>query len=325
VVATSSEDGTVKFWDIIEGKSSRAGTRTTAGCGPSPLPRMGTSSPATRPPGAPLGRGKASRQAIRAAHGHRDAGILRGRQDHRVGLERARPRLDARWEKGRELDSNPPTIAQRIDAANSRPRHPAVAAGEGAGCLHPGRRDLPTRASNWRYGLGALVYKKSALAAAQSRIPPCRARWPRPGERFKNGRRRRIALRGDGTIAWAATGKSVIEGVAAQRSRPGSSPRIAGRAAADALAGAIGLAVTQHQCASMAPGIAAQARSNLTAAVALKAAGSTLASMQAAGNKTGDEIKAATLDLLKWRAEAARLSTDAQYASRKADAKPAGN
>jgi hypothetical protein len=46
-----------------------------------------------------------------------------------------------------------------------------------------------------------------------------------------------------------------------------------------------------------------------------------LAAAQAAEEQTVGEIKRDNLDLVKWRAAAARLTADPQYASRKMDVK----
>ena len=328
VVATSSEDGTVKFWDIIEGKELKSWHAHDGGV----------------------------RSVAFTADGH----ILTSGRDHLVRLwdgggnpvRQFEPLTDiamqassaggkiiaSDWnglvrvwtpdgKRAGELDSNPPTIAQRIDAANSRLATLRSLQARVQGASTQAAVSLPTARKQLADGLGALVYKKSALAAAQSRIPPLQSQVAAARGAIQKWQAETNRLSAAmGPIAWAATANPLIEGVAASTFEAWQLAAGSLAAQQQTLSQAqSALAVTQHQCASMAPGIAAQARSNLTAAVALKAAGSTLASMQAAGNKTGDEIKAATLDLLKWRAEAARLSTDAQYASRKADAKPAGN
>jgi hypothetical protein len=81
------------------------------------------------------------------------------------------------------------------------------------------------------------------------------------------------------------------------------------------------LASARDRCAALARDADARSRSNTAAAAGVKSAEAALAAAQSAEDKTAGEIKAANLDLLKWRTAAARLTADPQYASRKIETK----
>jgi hypothetical protein len=81
------------------------------------------------------------------------------------------------------------------------------------------------------------------------------------------------------------------------------------------------LATTRDQCAALSREIDARVHSNSEAAAGAKAAETALATAQSSEDKIAGDIKTANLDLLKWRAAAARVASDPQYVSRKADPK----
>jgi len=81
------------------------------------------------------------------------------------------------------------------------------------------------------------------------------------------------------------------------------------------------VAAARSQCAAASGEVNDRSRSSAALGAGAKSAAAALAAAQAAEEQTVGEIKRDNLDLVKWRAAAARLTADPQYASRKADVK----
>ena len=324
LVATSSEDGTVKFWDIVEGKQIKSwrahegGARSIAftsdghivTCGRDRLVRLWDAGGTQIKQFGPL-----SDIAMQAAF----AGGKIIAADWN-GLVRV-------WtpdgKKAGDLDSNPPTIAQRIDALNKRLADlPALeakiqeAGTRAADALAAAR----TKADDGAAALGA---GKAALAAEQSLIAPL--------EKQAAGAAAPIQKAGEeATRLDAAAGEIASVSAANPLIEPALCPALISRAfAAKTLASQTAallqtqsaLASTRNRCAALARQTDAWGRSSIAAATAAKYAETALSRAQTAGDKTAGEIKAANLDLLKWRTAAARLTSGPQYAAGKTDPK----
>jgi len=264
LAATSSEDGTVKLWDLAEAKQLKSwqahpgGVRSIAftpdgrilTCGRDRLVRLWDASGTMVRQYSPLS--DVAMQAVPAG-GKIIAADWRGLvrvwtpEGKRVG----------------DLDSNPPTIAQRIDAVN---KLLALLQGRQAAAL-----DASTRASG-------------ALAAAR---------------------------------------KQASAGAAIQQSQA-EIARLAALAREAALASAADPLLDAGASSALAlRAIAVQSLSarQTAGAAAVKSAQAALAAAQSTASKLAFQIKAANLDLLKWRTAADRLATDPQYASWKAATK----
>jgi WD40 repeat protein len=318
IVATSSEDGNVKFWDIVEGKEIKSWHAQDGG--------------------------------VRSIAFTNDGHIVTSGRDHLVRLwdtggnlvKQFDPLSDiamgaaaaggkiiaADWNglvrvwtpDGKiagDLDSNPPTLAERIDAANRRlaglqpiqaNTHAAVK--RAADALAAAQKQLLAAAA-------ALQAKKSLLATAQARIAPLDKQSAAAAAAIQQAQ-------GAATRLSAAAREIAFASSANPLLRPAALWALAARAAAleavatgtTALAQAkSALAATHDQCDALGREIGALARSD-DAATGVKSAQAALAAAQSAAGKTDGDVKAATLDLAKWRSAAARLTSAAQYASK---------
>jgi chromosome segregation ATPase len=222
-----------------------------------------------------------------------------------------------------DLDSNPPTIAQRIDALNKRLADlNAVAAKRQDACA---RADAALAAARKQAAeaQAALEAKKSALAAAQSRLGVLRkqcADAPAAIQKAQQESTRLSLLSSE--IACASAANPLLS--------PASSAALASRAlAGQALAAQkarlaqsqAALAATRIQCAAFPGDIRARAASGAALTAAVRSAAEALSAATFARDNTAAQINAARLGLAKWQAAAARLPPNPQYASRKTDAK----
>jgi WD40 repeat protein len=323
-VATSSEDGTVKFWDIVEGKEIKSWHAHDGGV----------------------------RSVAFTADGH----ILTSGRDRLVRLwdingnavKQFDPLNDiamqaafaggkiiaADWSgvvrvwtpdgtRAGELDSNPPTIAQRIDALNKRLADLDAIAVK--------RRDARTRAEA---ALGAarnqaaeahaeLDAKKTALAAGQNELGVLQKQCAEAPAAIQKARQvfARLSLVSS-EIACASTLDPLLDPAAtsALTSRALAGQALAAQNARLAQSQAA-LASMRNQCATLTGDIRARAASNAALAAAVKSTADSLAAATAAQDKTAAQINAARLGLAKWQAAAARLTANPEYAFRKTDAK----
>ena len=320
LIATASEDGTVKFWDIIEGKETKSwhahdgGVRSIAftsdgrilTSGRDRLVRLWDAGGNSIKQFDPL-----SDMAMQAAY----AGGKVIAADW-SGLVRV-------WtpdgKTAGDLDSNPPTIAQRLDAVNKRlaglqplKARTGDASRQAADALAAARKKAAD-------GAAALDAKKAAFAAANAKITPL--------EKESAGAAAAIQKDQDDLkrLSPAAEQMAVVAAVTPLL-EPAACSALAARGLAAqslaaqkaALAQAVSaLGAARNQCAALSRDIEAQGRSNTAATAGIKAAETALAAAQSADQKTAGELNTANLELLKWRAASGRLAATPEYASRK--------
>jgi hypothetical protein len=318
-VATSSEDGTVKFWDIVEGKEIKSWHAHDGGV----------------------------RSVAFTADGH----ILTSGRDHLVRLwdingnqvrqfdplpdiaMQAAPAggriIAADWSgvvrvwnpdgtKAGDLDSNPPTIAQRIDGLNKSLVELGVLEGTKRGACGHAAAALAAARDRAADGHAALDFRKSELTAAQGRLAGLQKQIADAGAAIQKARQETIRLGAiAGELACASGGIPLIE--------PEVSSALATRALAEqSLTGQeAALARTQftadctrNECADITADIHKRAAANAVLAAGVKSAANALAAAEAAQTKTDADIKYTNLALIKWRAAAARLASTPEYASK---------
>jgi mono/diheme cytochrome c family protein len=324
VVATSSEDGDVKFWDMVEGKQLKSWHAHDGG--------------------------------VRSVAFTQDGQIVTSGRDHLVRLWNANggmvkqfdPLADiamqadaaggkiiaADWtglvrvwtpdgKRAGDLDSNPPTLVQRVDLANKRladlaPLQARVENGVKqavAGVAAAEKRAADTMA--------ALAGKRSEMGDIDKRIIALQGEQAADTgaiQKTKNDEDRLTAECGQ--LAWCAAADPVLEGAAypAFVSREVAHGTLTEQRKTLQQTQA-GLAQAQQRRGALGGEMDALGRANAAAAAGVKAAESTLAAMKAAEAKTADQVKAANSELVKWRSAANRLNTGPQYALRKTDGK----
>jgi WD40 repeat protein len=323
-VATSSEDGTVKFWDIVEGKQIKSwkahpgGVRSVAftadghilTSGRDRLVRIWDASGNSVKQFDPLSdiamQATAAGGKIIAADW---TGLVRvwTEDGNRVG----------------DLDSNPPTIAGRIDALNKRladlqTLQPKLqqARAHAADALAAARKNAGATTATLNTVLPPLTAAEAQMALLQTQVD--------------------TATTGIENSRQQATGFGIIAGQLADASianpllQPSvfSALALRGLAAQTLVAQKAALAKTQAaipaaraQFMSLAAAFTARDRAASTPLAAVKSATDALASAQSAEDNAAAEIKSGNLDLIKWRAAEAHLATDLQYAAQKTDPK----
>jgi len=323
-VATSSEDGTVKFWDIVEGKAIRSW--------------------------------KAHPQGVRSMAFTADGHVLTSGRDRLVRLWDANgnmvkqfdPLSDiamqatatggkiiaADWtglvrvwtQDGRragDLDSNPPTIAQRIDALDKRladlqtfqPQAQA-ARDQALAALAAARK----RAADTAATVNAA---KAALAAGQAKLAVLQKQLATDMAGIRSAQEQ---IAGFGLIAGelnsASGANPMIEPpvFSALASRTLAVQSLASQKAALAQTEA-GMPAIRNQCAALAADLASKTGAAAPFENAVKSASAAFTAAQATVDKDTREAKSDAIDLNKWRAAAAQLNANPQYAAEKADQK----
>ena len=324
LVATSSEDGTVKFWDIIEGKQIKSWLACPAG--------------------------------VRSVAFTPDGHIVTSDRDHLVRLWSAtgapvktfEPLNDiamqaccaggkiiaADWsglvrvytqegKRAGDLDSNPPTIAQRIDYLNQRiadlpaiqARTQAEAAAASA-ALAAARDRVASR-------IHSLYAKQGALAAAQKRLPSLQKQVSILTAAIQKSRQDKARVEAammplacasalnpllQPKLVYNFTVRSLIARSLANQTTTLARARTAINSA-------------RFQCDALPGQISALIRSNPAAAAAVKRLAMTFSAAQAAAAQAMAESQWDRARLAKWQAAATRLASDPQYASLKAGSK----
>ena len=312
LVATSSEDGTVKFWDINEGKETKSWTAHAGGVRSIAFTSEGQILTSGRDHLVRLwdAGGSQVRQFEPLSDIAMQAAFAGGKivATDWSGLVRL---WTADGKRAGDLDSNPPTISQRIDAVNKRladlqSRQAATedARKQAAEALDAARKRATDAAS-------ALDSQTAALASAQSRIAPLDQQSAAAAAAVQKALEETARLDAAAEeFAWASAANPLLQPalVSALASRS-----LAGQTLAKQKTGLeqtqAALASAHDQCAVMGRQIDAHRRSNAAAAAGVKSAESALASAQSAEGKAAGEIKEANLDLLDWRAAAARLAS----------------
>jgi hypothetical protein len=320
IVATSSEDGTVKFWDIVEGKEIKSWHAHN----------NGVRSVAFTEDGHIVTSGRDRLVKIWDVNG---AQVRKFDPLDDIAMEATTAGgkiIAADWtglvrvwtQDGRragDLDSNPPTIAQRIDALNQslatlQSLEPKLNAArdQAAANLAAARKSAAD-------GAAAFNAAKAALAAAQAQFLIVKKQAADAATAVHDTREQ---INGFGIIgrdlACASAANPLIEPAifATLGSQAMVQQSLVTENAALSHAGSAASAA-QAQCAALAARVNLQNHSVGSLASALKSAQKALLAAQSAYDKTAAGIKSGAQELVKWRAAAARLASDPQYASRK--------
>ncbi len=323
-VATSSEDGTVKFWDIVEGKEIKSWHAHDGG----------VRSVAFTPDGHILTSGRdrfvrlwnISGSMVKQFDPLNDIAMQAAPAGGKI--------IAADWTgavrvwkpngvRVGELDSNPPTIAQRIDALDKHladlealEAAPPVALEHATALLAAARKQAAD-------GAAALARAKAALASAQTRLGSLQNQAAAAGAAIEKARQQSPGLA-------LLTGNLAIASAANPFLGPAVSSALSSSAVARQTLAALKARLLQiqaasasarNQCAALPAQIRARAAFNIALAAHVQSAAKALATEQAAAANTITQLNNTRLDLIKWQAAAARLPSDPQYASRKADAK----
>jgi hypothetical protein len=323
-VATSSEDGTVKFWDIVEGKELKSWQAHDGG--------------------------------VRSIAFTADGNVLTSGRDHLVrlwGLDgkqlwQSEPLSDiamqavaaggkviaADWNgqvkvwnadhsPGGELDSNPPTIAQRIDTLNTNLASLDAAASKEKADADHARQMLAAAQKRVADAAAAFTASKGALDAARGRLDSAKTQGAEADAAIYHMRSATKHLRAAATdLAVASEVDPLIRPVALSVGVCGSfteeSLAIQEAQFAPTLAE---LAAAYGACTAEKADADAKANAREALEAALRAAQAAVASAQAAEDKTAAQIKVANRDLVFWRTAEAQAHSDPEYASRKTDGK----
>jgi hypothetical protein len=319
-VATSSEDGTVKFWDIVEGKEIKSWHAHEGGV----------------------------RSVAFTADGH----ILTSGRDHLVRLwdvsgntikqfptlndiaMQAAPAggkiIAADWSglvrvwkpdgtPVGDLDSNPPTIAQRIDALNKRLADLQSIAVKRQNARTRAEAALAAARQQAADGAVALGTRKAEFADEKARLAALQKQAAQAATAIQNARQETARLDTlAGEIAFAFAANPLLQ--------PEAESTLASHALAEQSLSRHESALGQTQysatiatteCADTTAEIRKCAASNTALAGAVKSASDAVAAAAAAQDKTAAQINGARLSLAKWQAAAAHLPSNPQYASRK--------
>ncbi len=210
-----------------------------------------------------------------------------------------------------DLDSNPPSVEQQLDAANKRVAA-LLAAQQQA--RDAGKRAAAALAAALEDASGAataLNASKAALTDAQNRLSALEKQ----------------SAAGNGTIQKtsgldAAAGQMACASAANPLLEPALVSTLATQAAESQPAVAQStLAAARARCAALARQVDAGTHARDAAEAGVKSTETALATAQAAEEKSGGGMNAANADLLKWRAAASRLASAPQLALRKTDSK----
>jgi len=320
IVATSSEDGTVKFWDIVEGKEIKSwhahngGVRSVAftadghlvTSGRDRLVRLWDVNGAQIKKYDPLD--DIAMQAT-AAGGKIIAADWTGLV--RVWAQDGTRRGD--------LESNPPTIAQRIDALNKRLTDLQTLLPKTDESRTQAAAALVAARANAAEGVAALNASKAAANAAQARLADLQKQSADGAVAIKNLQEQ---VTGFGIlarkIACASTANPLLEPAifSTLASRYSTAQTLDAQNAAQARMQSA-ITAAQAQCSGLANEVNTRALSSAALADAAKSAQRASDAAQSTEGNTASEIKADNSELIKWRAAASRLASNPQYASEK--------
>jgi hypothetical protein len=322
IVATSSEDGTVKFWDIVEGKQLKSWHAHNGG----------VRSVAFTPDGHIVTSGRDRLVRLWDVNGNQikkydpldDIAMQATAAGGKIiaadwtGLVRVWTQDGVR--RG-ELESNPPTIAQRIDALNKRLGDLKTLVPKADQSRTQATAALAAARGKAADGVAALSASKAAANAAQARMALLRKQLADTSVAIKNLQQQ---VTGFGIlarqIACASAANPVLE--------PGIFSTLASRYHAvqslDAQNAALvqsqsAVTVAQAQCAGLVNEVNVWAHSSAALADGVKSAQKVLDAAQSSEGAAVAEIKTDNSELIKWRAAAAKLASNPQYASEKTD------
>ena len=322
IVATSSEDGTVKFWDIVEGKQLKSWHAHNGG----------VRSVAFTPDGHIVTSGRDRLVRLWDVNGNQikkydpldDIAMQATAAGGKIiaadwtGLVRVWTQDGVR--RG-ELESNPPTISQRIDALNKRLGDLQTLVPKADQSRTQATAALAAARGKAADGVAALSASKAAANAAQARMALLRKQSADTSVAIKNLQQQ---VTGFGIlarqIACASAANPVLE--------PGIFSTLASRYHAvqslDAQNAALvqlesAITAAQAQCAGLVNEVNVWAHSSAALADGVKSAQKVLDAAQSSEGAAVAEIKTDNSELIKWRAAAAKLASNPQYASEKTD------
>jgi len=299
LVATSSEDGAVKFWDIEEGKETKSWHAHNGG----------VRSIAFTPDGRILTSGRdhlvklwdPSGNLIKQFDPLGDIAMQAAAAGGKIiasdwtGLVRV-------WtpdgSRAGDLDSNPPTIAQRIDASNKRLAALQPLQSQARDACARATADLAAARKLNTDATALLAAKKSALASTKARIITLAMQFTATIQKPPQDDL--------GPIAWAAAANPLLlpitDSIFTSRSQSLCTQQSA-------------LASACNQYAALPQQIDLQSRALAATIPRIKSAESALAAAHSAQESADNQIKAVTLDLQKWHSAESRLAAPVQYAS----------
>ena len=317
-VATSSEDGTVKFWDIMEGRE--------------------------------LKRWKAHPTGVRSVAFTADGHILTSGRDKLVRLWDANGNLvrqfaplsdiamqatstgdriiAADWngvvrvwtEDGKragDLDSNPPTIAARIDWLNKRLADLQVLQPAEHAASIRAAADLAAIVARGAAPIAALNTARSALAAARAKLALAQKRTTESTAAIQAAREQLSGFRIiAGELAPASCANPLLQPALFSTL---AFQAIAAKSVADHESALKNyqavIPAARTQCAALAADLASKGTANAALLASLKAARAALAAAETTEKNNALEYKADSAGLLQWKAVASRVTAAPQYAS----------
>jgi chromosome segregation ATPase len=222
-----------------------------------------------------------------------------------------------------DLESNPPTIEERIDGLSKRLADLQSLLPKTDGARSQAAAALAAARARAADGAAALNESKAAVGAAQARLASLRKQFADGSVAIKNLQQQ---VTGFGIfarqIACASSANPLLEPAifSTLASQVGASQSLdAQNASLGRLQAAIGAA--QAQCGTLANEVNARARSSAALADAVKSAQRALDAAQTTEVRTAAEMKTDNSELIKWRAAATRLASNPQYASEKTEIK----
>ena len=316
IIATASEDGTVKFWDMDEGKEAKSWHAHDGG----------VRSIAFTPEGqiVTCGRDHFTRLWDTGGNKIKDFDALSDIAMQAAGA--GGKIVAADWNglvkvwtaDGRnvgQLDSNPPRIAERIDAVNKRLAELQQKLSKDSDASKQAAVAVEAAHKKVLDAGVALDAKNAALAAAKSRAAALQKQAADAAAPLQLANEESAKLAPHAVaMTWGAACNPMAEPAACWA---GLSRMLAGQLADGQKILQATISAVQKQCELLPKEIDAQTHAVAAAALAVKNAETALATAKATADKTAGEIKAANVDLLKWRTAAARVSTSTEYASRK--------
>jgi len=322
LVATCSEDGTVKFWDMVEGKQIKSWKAHDAGVRSIAFTADGQIVTSGRDRTVKLW--DASGQQIRQFGPLNDIAMQACYAGGKIvasdwsGLVRA-------WtpdgKRAGDLDSNPPTIEQRIDMLTG-----VIASAEAAKAgqdqaLKQATDTLADAARKETDAAAALSAAKAVLATAQGRLNVVYKQWATHATAIQAAQAEvgRLDLRVR-EIVWASGGNPGIEPavIATAIAQMSAMHSLASQKAQLAQTTAA-LADARNRQAALVRAVEAEGRAMASASSSLKSAQTSLIAAENTETKTTARMNAANVDLVKWRAVEARMNSNPQYALRKTD------
>jgi WD40 repeat protein len=324
LVATCSEDGTVKFWDIVEGKQTKSWKAHDGGVRSIAFTSDGQIVTSGRDRFVRLwdATGRQIRQFGPLTDIAMQAGFAGGKiiASDWTGLVRV-------WtpdgKRVGDLDSNPPTIAQRLDqavetiaAAESRQARERQAVNDAGTALAAAQKKATDDTAT-------LAAARAALAAAQARLDASYKDWARNATRLQMAEAEVSRIEDQAqAMALNAGPNPALESVVVSAFASKGAALDALRAQSSILAKATAaLGASRDRAATLTRLVEAMGRISKMSQSKAKAATVSLDQAQSEADRTTASIKAANADLAKWRAIANHLNATTQLALRKTDAK----